>query len=118
MNYRIAFFQIILLVIIWFVENLISKIFHSARQHRHKHHPVVWTVVLWLLSIYNIASLYWIAYPIAIWMVVAIILMIGQTLHYGEFIYRRYWPVFWRLSVILSGLTFIISFFCQHLPLI
>ena len=85
------------------VENLIGKVFHFARRHRHVHSPVAWTIILWLLSIYNIASLYWIAYPVAIWMIVAIILIIVQTVHYGEFIYRRYWPVFWRLSVILGS---------------
>ena len=105
MDYRIAFLQLILLVVIWFVENLIGKVFHFARRHRHVHSPVAWTIILWLLSIYNIARLYWIAYPVAIWMIVAII-------------YRRYWPVFWRLSVILAVIIFVGSLFCQNLPLI
>ena len=107
MDYRIAFLQLILLVVIWFVENLIGKVFHLARRHRHIHSPIIWTIILWLLSVYNIASLYWIAYPIAVWMIVAILLIIVQTVHYGEFIYRRYWPVLWRLSVALAVIVFV-----------
>ncbi|MBD7894278.1 DUF3397 family protein [Limosilactobacillus sp. Sa3CUN2] len=119
MDYRIAFLQVILLIIVWFVEDLISKVFHHYRhQHHHKHSPIIWTIILWLLSIDNIRSLYWIAYPIATWMIIAILLIIGQTIHYNEFIYRRYWPVFWRLSVIVATITFIVSLFCQNLPLI
>ena len=118
MDYRIAFLQLILLVVIWFVENLIGKVFHFARRLRHVHSPVAWTIILWLLSIYNIASLYWIAYPVAIWMIVAIILIIVQTVHYGEFIYRRYWAVFWRLSGNLAVIGFVGSLLCQNLPLI
>lgn len=118
MNYRIALLQIILLIIVWFVENLGNKVFHGNHKHRHKHSPAVWTILLWVLSIYNIASLYWIAYPITIWMVIAITLIIGQTIHYNEFIYRRYWPVFWRLSVIVAIATFVFSLFSQNLPII
>jgi len=51
-------------------------------------------------------------------MIVAILLIIVQTVHYGEFIYRRYWPVFWRLSVALAVIVFVGSLFCQNLPLI
>lgn len=118
MDYRIAFLQLMLLVVIWFVENLIGKVFHFARRRRHVHSPVVWTIILWLLSVYNIASLYWIAYPIAIWMIAALLLIVVQTVHYGEFIYRRYWPVFWRLSVILAAIFFVGSLLCQNLPLV
>lgn len=106
------------MIVVWFVEKLIGKVFHFARRHRHVHSPVIWTILLWLLSIYNIASPYWIAYPIAAWMIIAIILIIAQTVHYREFIYRRYWPVFWRLSVILAAIVFVVSLFCQNLPLI
>ncbi|MBB1062367.1 DUF3397 family protein [Limosilactobacillus fastidiosus] len=119
MDYRIAFLQVILLIIVWLVELLLSKVFrHEHYQRHHKHSPIIWTIILWLLSIYNIDSLYWMAYPIAAWMIIAIVLIIGQTIHYNEFIYRRYWSVFWRLSVIIATITFIISLFCQNLPLI
>ena len=87
MDYRIAFLQLMLLVVIWFVENLIGKVFHFARRRRHVHSPVVWTIILWLLSVYNIASLYWIAYPIAIWMIAALLLIVVQTVHYLSLIH-------------------------------
>lgn len=114
MNYRMAFLQIILLIILWLLEKLARKVF----RHQARHSLILWTVVLWLLSAYNIDSLYWIAYPIALWMVVALLLIIGQTIHYHEFIYRRYWLVFWRLSVIIAVITYVGSLFCQNLPVI
>lgn len=114
MNYRLALLQIILLLIIWLVESLLAKVFRGNK----KHSPIIWTILLWILTIYNIASPYWLAFPIAGWMIAAILLIIIQTVHYHEFIYRRFWPAFWRLSVFLAAIIFVGSLFCQHLPLV
>lgn len=63
-------------------------------------------------------GIYWVAYPIALWMVWALLLIILQTVHNHEFIYRRYWPVFWRLSTYYAVLIFILSLISAKLPLV
>lgn len=76
-----------------------------------------WVVVLWGMSIVNLGP-YWFAYPLALWMVFALALIFIQLVHNHEFIYRRYWPVFWHWSLRYAVVVFIASLFSGKLPLI
>lgn len=116
MDYRLTLLQVVVLVILWLLEKLIHRIFQRYWRGRHPHLWWLWTILLWIFIGQNFASLYWLAYPIAVWMVWAIGLVIMQAVHNHEFIYRRYWPIFWRLSAWYAILVFIISTFCHHLP--
>lgn len=69
------------------------------------------------MSIVNL-GLYWFAYPMALWMLWALGLVFIQLIHNHEFIYRRYWPVFWRWSTLYVVIVFIGSLFSGGLPLI
>ncbi|WP_373841683.1 hypothetical protein [Limosilactobacillus sp.] len=88
---------------------------HLTRRRRSQH--VVWSVVFWLLALKNL-DVYWIAYPLAGWMIWALLLILLQLVHNHEFIYRRYWPVFWRLSAYYAGIIFVASLFSHNLPLV
>ncbi len=76
-----------------------------------------WVLVLWGMSIVNLGP-YWFAYPVALWMLLALVLIFIQLLHNHEFIYRRYWPVFWHWSLLYAVVVFIVSLFSGKLPLV
>lgn len=114
-NYRHIIVQVLLILLIWCLIYLLRR-FTRGRQIR-RFSRYIWTVVLWVLSLANL-GMYWIAYPIALWMILALALIFIQLVHNHEFIYRRYWPVFWQLSAGYAGLVFIVSLFSGNLPLI
>lgn len=119
MDYRATLLEVLLIIAVWIVGKLLRKVF-KGKDFLHRGNAILafWTVLFWGLIISNVFSLYWLAFPIAVWMFWAIILIIGQAIYYHEFIYRRYWIVFWRLSVIYSAIVFIGSTFCHYLPII
>lgn len=116
MDYRITLLQGLFLLIIWLLEKLIHHIFRHYWQDKRSHAWWLWTLLLWYFIGQNFASVYWLAFPIAIWMIWAIGLVVIQAVHNREFIYRRFWPVFWRLSAWYAFIVFVISTFCHHLP--
>lgn len=103
---RIIILEIILLVVVGIAERLLFKIRYHAKSKRVQHLWWLWTVIFWLLTIFNLGC-YWPAYPLAIWMVLALILIVLQIAHNHEFIYRRYWPVFWRFSAYYALLVYL-----------
>ncbi|MBB1078531.1 hypothetical protein H5S09_04395 [Limosilactobacillus sp. STM2_1] len=112
---QVIILEIVLLIVIWFVEHLFLRIFFPTK--KVKHLWWVWTIILWLLIIFNLGY-YWPAYPIAVWMVLALALIALQIAHNHEFIYRRYWPVFWRYSAYYALLIYIGSMIISRwLPL-
>ena len=115
-NIKVIILEIILLLIVGVVEHLLLKISHKVKKHKHLWWE--WTIILWILIIFNL-GFYWPAYPIAIWMILALILIGIQIVHNHEFIYRRYWPVFWRYSAYYALIIYIGSlFFPSWLPLV
>ncbi|MDO4903341.1 MAG: hypothetical protein Q3959_03655 [Limosilactobacillus sp.] len=75
------------------------------------------TFLFFGMGFYNLGW-YWSAYPLAVWMIWAIILVFIQLTHNHEFIYKRYWPPFWQYSMIMSVVVFVASFFAGLLPVI
>ena len=75
------------------------------------------TALFFILAFWNFGW-YWSAYPIIVWMVLALALIVVQVAHNHEFIYRRYWPPFWRCSMYLAVISFACSIFAGFLPLI
>ncbi len=115
-NIKVIILEIILLLIVGVAEHLLLKISHKVKKNKHLWWE--WTIILWILIIFNL-GFYWPAYPIAVWMILALILIGIQIVHNHEFIYRRYWPVFWRYSAYYALIIYIGSLvFSSWLPLV
>ncbi|MCC4439905.1 hypothetical protein [Limosilactobacillus reuteri] len=113
---QVIILEIILLLVIGIVERLLVRIFHHPKKIKHLWWG--WTIILWILIIFNI-GFYWPAYPIALWMILALLLIALQIIHNHEFIYRRYWPVFWWYSAYYALIIYIGSLIISPwLPLI
>lgn len=111
-NYRQLLIQFLIIGILW----IVTLIWHRLTKKSQRCY-VIWSIVFWLLALKNL-DVYWIAYPLAGWMIWALILILLQLIHNHEFLYRRYWPVFWRLSAYYAGIVFIVSLFSCNLPLV
>lgn len=111
-NFRKLLIELLIVVILWGFTLLWRRL-----SRRRRGLLVIWTIVLWVLIIWNL-DVYWVAYPIAFWMIWALALIFLQLIHNHEFLYRRYWPVFWRLSFFYAVIIFCGSLFCNGLPLV
>lgn len=118
-NYFYIGLQVIFLVMMWFIERLVIKITKEPTKRKTSHHYWwIWTLVLWILIVCNLGY-YWPAYPIALWMIWALVLITIQIFHHHEFIYRRYWPIFWKLSAYYALIVYVLGVIFAHwLPLI
>lgn len=105
-NYRLVILQIVFLVIVWIAERLLMRILQPTSKKRQKHVWWWWTIILWLMTILNLGY-YWPAYPLAVWMILALLLIFVQVIHNHEFIYRRYWPVFWHYSAYYAAVVYL-----------
>ena len=113
---QVIILEIILLLVIGIVERLLVRIFHRPKKTKHLWWG--WTIILWILIIFNI-GFYWPAYPLALLMILALLLIALQIIHNHEFIYHRYWPVFWRYSAYYALIIYIGSLIISPwLPLI
>lgn len=114
-NYRKVFLQVLIILIYVGVRYLARRIFHAQR---HRQEWRICTVILfWALACWNLGY-YWIAFPIAVWMLWSLILIILQVVHNHEFLYRRFWPPFWYSSMVIAVVTFALSLFAGALPLV
>lgn len=114
-DYHHILMQLVIVLLLWALTRLVRRINRGPRVRRVCRY--VWVCVLWIMSFVNL-GMYWTAYPIALWMVLALSLIFIQLVHNREFIYRRYWPVFWNWSLLYAGVVFIASLFSGRLPLI
>ena len=114
-NYQRILLQLLVILIYVGIRYIVSRLFHGKRK------LIIWriltTFLFFALEFWNFGW-YWIAYPVAIWMVLALILIAVQVAHNHEFLYRRYWPVFWHYSMFIAVLSFVASLFSGFLPLI
>lgn len=114
-NYQRTLLQLLIILIFIGIKYLCGRFMQG------KKHATLWwafaTVLFWLLAWWNL-GVYWIAYPIAVWMVLALVLIIIQLAHNHEFLYRRYWPPFWRVSGWTAIISFGLSIFAGALPLV
>lgn len=114
-NFQRVLFQILLILIFIGVKYLNGRFFRGRKRRQ------LWwsmtTALFFILAFWNFGW-YWSAYPIIVWMVLALALIVVQVAHNHEFIYRRYWPPFWRCSMYLAVISFACSIFAGFLPLI
>lgn len=114
-DYHHIIMQVLVVLLLWLLLRLLGRFISRARRKRIGCYT--WTLAFWVMSLINL-GVYWIAYPVALWMILALGLIFLQLIHNHEFIYRRYWPVFWPLSMCYAGLVFVVSLFSGWLPLI
>lgn len=114
-KYQQILLEIIVIILLFFAERLYKQLVRHPRAHWHCWWG--WTIVLWIMIIHNL-GVYWFAYPVALWMILALLLVLLQVVHNHEFLYRRYWPVFWRFSTYYAEIVFILSLGSGQLPLI
>jgi hypothetical protein len=114
-DYHHILMELVVILLLWGLTFLVRRINRGSRMRRLCRYG--WVLVLWVLSIINLGP-YWFAYPMALWMLLALGLVFIQLIHNHEFIYRRYWPVFWRWSMFYAVIVFIGSLFSGGLPLI
>lgn len=105
-DYRLVILEIVFLIIAGVAERLLLRIFRPTRKPRQRHLWWGWTLTLWVMIVINLGY-YWPAYPLALWMILALLLIFIQVVHNHEFIYRRYWPVFWRYSAYYALLVYV-----------
>lgn len=76
----------------------------------------LWTLLLLLIAAWNLGP-YWFAYPLAGWMIIGLALVFLQLIARKEFLYHRFWPAFWRLSVVYALIVAVGSIFLMNLPI-
>lgn len=114
-DYHRILMQLAIVILLAVVTRLLQRFSRGRRMKQICGY--VWVTVLWGMSITNLGP-YWFAYPMALWMILALVLIFIQLIHNHEFIYRRYWPVFWHGSLLYAVVVFIASLFSGKLPLI
>lgn len=114
-NYQQILLQILIVLIYVGIRFMASRLFHGRK--RVVGWQVLTTFLFFALSFWNFGW-YWFAYPVAVWMILALVLIIVQVIHNHEFLYRHYWPVFWHYSTFIAVVSFVLSLFAGALPLI
>ncbi|WP_283583561.1 hypothetical protein [Limosilactobacillus difficilis] len=108
--------QLLIFLIGVVLERIIIVLQTPLTTKRHSRHLAwFWACLLILLSWWNFGW-YYFCYFLIVWMLAAIVLVGGQHHHYSELLYRRYWPVFWRLTFVLAALAYLASWALQDLP--
>lgn len=105
----------ILIVIIWVMcESIVQRL--SGPDHHNRSHRLWMMTVLLLLFTYWNVGLYWFCYVLIVWMVMGIGLALYQFIADHQIIYSQFWPLFWRISLWISGIAYLLSLFSHQLP--
>lgn len=117
MNYQRVLIELLIIICYWFVEKLFYMVFMNIKKPRTSliHHPSAWTILLLLLTWWNLGY-YYIAYPLIIISLLGIILVLKQFSTNHEFLYHRFWSAFWKWGCLLMVFSYVISIFCYQLP--
>lgn len=117
MNYQRLLIEVLVLIVYWVIEKLFSMVFINLKIGRQDyiHHPSAWTILLLILTWWNLGY-YYIAYPIMLLSLLGISIVGIQLVRHHEFLYQRFWPIFWRWACLLMIFSYIISIFCFRLP--
>ena len=114
-NYQRILLQVLLIFIFLGIRYLTGRFFRGRKR------KLWWrgltTLLFFALALWNFGW-YWSAYPVLIWMLWALLLILLQVVHNHEFIYRRYWPPFWQYSLYIALIAFAGSIFAGALPLV
>lgn len=117
MDYQRLLIEIIIIICYWVIEKLFSLLFINLKVGRQGfiHHPSIWTILFGILTWWNLGY-YYIAYPVLILALFGIIIVVRELVNRHEFLYQRFWPIFWRGGCVLMIFSYVVSVFCYHLP--
>lgn len=107
--------ELVMLVGYGLVEWLVNRLIR--RQKKPVHLLWVWTTLLIISCLINL-TFYWFAYPVIIWMLIGIGLVIHQLWASHQFLYQRFWPRFWQLTVFFWLVAFVLSLLGNRLPVV
>ena len=96
--------EFVILIGYGMLERLTIKLFKLPKQHS----TWLWATLLMVLSFWNL-GFYWYCYVLIVWMLLA-------AAH--QFIYRQYWPAFWRVTLVVSVAAFLVSLAGSYLPVV
>lgn len=105
--------EFIILIGYGLLEQLTIRLFKLP----HKRATWLWAVLLMILSFWNL-GFYWYCYVLIVWMIAGIALIILQLTAAHQFIYRQYWPAFWRVTLVISIAAFLVSLTGSYLPVV
>jgi hypothetical protein len=104
---KVLLTQFITIIILSIVAAILRRVFYRFWP-KPIHYFDFWPPVLLWFSYQNI-SIIWFAYVILIWSVITVSIVIYQWRHYHEFIYKRFVPVFWRLTLLYTAVAYMFS---------
>lgn len=113
MNYRQILFEVLMIIGYWLLEKLAVMLFKPAKKHANW----LWSILLLAISLWNLGP-YWFCYVLIVWMVLSIVLIFWQLLGNHQFIYRQYWPAFWRITTVMAFVAGIVSVVGFYLPMV
>ena len=105
--------EFVILIGYGMLERLTIKLFKLPKQHS----TWLWATLLLVLSFWNL-GFYWYCYVLIVWMLLSIGLIFLQLAAAHQFIYRQYWPAFWRVTLVVSVAAFLVSLAGSYLPVV
>lgn len=105
----------LLIVIIWVVSESIVQRLSDPHTSTRSHRLWMMAVLLMVFDFWNF-GLYWFCYVVIVWMVVGIGLAFYLFWRDHQIIYHQYWPLFWRISIVIGGIAYLVSLFSHQLP--
>lgn len=117
LNYQRILIEVLIILCYWFVEKRFSLVFINLKLGKQGriHHPIVWTILLFALTWWNLGY-YYIAYPLILIALLGIGLVVKQLISNHEFLYRPFWQQFWILGVGLMIVSYVVSIFVVISP--
>lgn len=105
--------QLLLLILLSIVMGLLRRLLHRLWPQR-LHYYDFWPLLTLYLSALNL-SWNWFPYVVIGWMALGILIVFGQIVRKGELLYRQFFPVFWRISVVYTTIAYICSIFYRFM---
>lgn len=116
MNYKTIFIEIIVLAMFWVIEKLWFQISRGNRPQRVRVHNLAsWMILLFIMTWWRLGN-YYIAFPLALIMLIGIILAVWQWGRKHEFLYRSYWQKFWLYNSAVIIISFLFANIFTKLP--
>lgn len=105
--------QLLILILISIIIALIRRVLHQFWPNRLRYYDF-WPLITVYLSALNL-SLNWFLYVVIGWMSISILIVLGQVIIKKEFLYRQFFPVFWRFSVVYTTIAYLCSIFYRFM---
>lgn len=101
--------QIVIITLVSVIITLMRRILHRWWP-RFFRYSTVWPFLMGYYSSINL-TWRWFSYPMMLWALIGILIVIGQILVSGELIYHRFWRFFWKITVFYATIVYIASIF-------